>query len=48
MDEAEECFGEFVVASGNTASTLETIETSFDTIAQRIDGAVDRDLHASI
>ena len=48
MDEAEECIGEFVVASGNTASILETIEASFDTIAQGIDGAVDRDLHTPI
>jgi hypothetical protein len=48
VDEAEECFGELVVAGGNAAGILETIEASFNVIAQRIDGLVNRDLHAPI
>ena len=48
MNEAEECIGEFIVASGNATGILETVEASFDAIAQGIDGAVDRDLHSPV
>jgi hypothetical protein len=47
MDESDECIGQFVVASGDTTSILETVEASFDPVPQCINGTVDRDLYVS-
>lgn len=45
VDEVRESIGELVVASGDTAGLLETVEALFDAIAQGISGPVDRDLY---